>query len=382
MLNKEKKITMGKPGSRYKYLREVIFIAIVIGVIVFLGSCSAGTTTSTTPASTSAVAPTSAAAATSTQAELPDQITINSIPSGSQYAMAASVANVVEKYSGMKAFVDPTKSFTAAIPLFKENKLDFIFVGIGDVGNANIGSGDFKDADAVNLFRTVALGTGTQGTFFVRPNSGINSIKDLAGKKVMYLSASGGSFNTIAKLLLQYYGIENKVINIPSPSPKDRATALELGQVDAYYCSMRADAMQILSQSIGIKMLDIPQDAANYVHSKYPSATAAITPKGWNGGLVDRDVHTIGVATGIFCRTNLQDNVVEAVLKSIYDHLSDFQAGYPDLKLMTLNDAVDLQSTVPYHPGAVQFFKDRGVWTTAADTMQQQLLSQIPGATK
>jgi TRAP transporter TAXI family solute receptor len=328
----------------------------------------------------SSCAPQTSSVTTSQTKGLPKQVAINCVPSGTQYAEAAALGNVVEKYSGMAGFVEPTKSFSAAVPLFLTNDLDLIFVGIGDIADANLNQGAFVGAGAIDEFRTVALGTGTWGAFFTSPKTGIKNLSEMAGKKVMWNSPTGGSFNNVAQLILQYYKIQDKIVDIPSPDPVARANALQLGQIDAYYCSFRADAMQVLSDSVGMVILDTPADCAAYVHQNYPSASAGVVNKGYNGGLVSRDCQAVGVATGIFCRTNLSDDVVTAVLKAAYDHIAEFQAGYPDLTQMTINTAVSLQSTVPYHPAAIQYFKSKGVWTADADTMQQQTLAQITAA--
>ena len=40
--------------------------------------------------------------------------------------------------------------------------------------------------------------------------------------------------------------------------------------------------------------------------------------------------------------------------------------------------AVDADVTIPYHPAAVQFYKERGAWPATMDDAQRKLLSFNP----
>ncbi|MBW1737389.1 MAG: TAXI family TRAP transporter solute-binding subunit [Deltaproteobacteria bacterium] len=311
---------------------------------------------------------------------LPKEIAINSSAKGTQYVQAAAVAAMVEKYTPMKGFVEPTKSHVAAMPLFQENKLDFIFVSQAEMYLANRGIEYYKGVGKTPM-RVVAGGTEIMFDFFTSPKTGIERIEDFKGKKIMWETKSAGVFYWAAKYVLDYYKLHGKFISIPSPRPADRAEALKAGRIDAYACSTQFQAMEILHSSVGLKMLDIPLDCAEWVNKQYPPIYHAVCPKGYNGGMVKRDVPVLAAGTALQCRLSLDDNVVYAVLKAIYDHFDEFAKSHPDLKKMTLQRAVSLNSINPYHPGAIKFYKDRGVWTPEAEKMQKRLLREL-GAEK
>jgi TRAP transporter TAXI family solute receptor len=316
--------------------------------------------------------------AASTQT-LPDEVAINSGPVGTQYVQAAAVAAMIEKHTSMKGFVERTKSHVAAMPLFQEKRCDFIFVSQAEMYLANRGTEYYKSVGPTPI-RLVAAGTELWFTFFTSPKTGVAKIEDLAGRKVMWDTKTSGVFYWAARYILDYYKIRNEVISIPSPRPIDRAQALKTGRVDSYACSTQYQAMESIHSSVGMKMLDVPTECAEWINERYPQIYPAVCPKGYNGGMVTRDVPLVAASTGLHARANLGGHVVYAVLEALYDNQEEFSKLHPTLDQMTLDRAVLLNSTVPYHTGAIRFFKDRGVWSPEADEMQQRMLKEL-GAT-
>ena len=306
---------------------------------------------------------------------LPGEVAINSA-AGTQYVQAAAVATVLEKYTPMMAFVEPTKSHVAAMPLFQRNELQFIFVSQAEMYLANRGT-EYYESVGPTPIRVAAAGTELMFTFFTSPRTGIESVEDFTGRKVMWDTKASGVFFWAAKYVLDYYGLHDDIVSVPSPRPVDRAEAVKAGRVDAYACSTQYQAMEILVSSVGMKMLAIPSDAAEWVNERYPPVYPSVCPKGYNGGMVLEDVPVLATSTALHAHADVGDDVVYASLEAIYDHFEEFAGLHPTLPQMTLPRAVSLRSIVPYHSGAIRFFKDRGVWTEEAEAMQQRLLEEL-----
>ena len=47
----------------------------------------------------------------------------------------------------------------------------------------------------------------------------------------------------------------------------------------------------------------------------------------------------------------------------------------PQLKSWTDETAVQEGITIPYHPGAIRFYREKGVWLPEMERLQQELLS-------
>ncbi len=302
-------------------------------------------------------------------------VVVNSSLGGTEFVQAAAIASIIEKYTPWRGFAEPTKSHVAAMPLFQEHQLDFIFVSQSEMDLANRGA-EYYEAVGRTPMRVVAAGAEIMFSFFTSPDSGIVRIEDLAGRKVMWETQTSGVFYWAAKHVLDRYGMLDEVISIPSPAPSERAEALKTGRVDAYACSTQFQAMEIINSSVGMRMLDIPLDTAEWVNERFPALYPAVCPRGYNGGIVTRDVPVLAASTALQARADLEDEVVHGVLEAIYDHFDEFASSHPSLEDMTIDRAVSLRSIVPYHPAAIAFYKERGVWTAEADAMQERLMDE------
>jgi len=71
--------------------------------------------------------------------------------------------------------------------------------------------------------------------------------------------------------------------------------------------------------------------------------------------------------------------VAYQIVKTLWEHDKELGAIHVRLKDWTNDRFVSSKATVPYHPGAVKFYQEMGVWTGDMAKLQQNLLAQKPG---
>jgi TRAP-type uncharacterized transport system substrate-binding protein len=65
-------------------------------------------------------------------------------------------------------------------------------------------------------------------------------------------------------------------------------------------------------------------------------------------------------------------------LKAVWDNVAKLPPLHPGFAEWTRERAAHSDVTLPYHPAAVGFFKEKGVWSAKLDENQRKLLALNP----
>jgi TRAP-type uncharacterized transport system substrate-binding protein len=76
---------------------------------------------------------------------------------------------------------------------------------------------------------------------------------------------------------------------------------------------------------------------------------------------VTEPVHCIAYDGLFFASSKTPEDMVYKVTKAIYENKADLDQGFAVFKTMSVQEmAKDIP--VPYHPGAIRFYKEKGMW--------------------
>ncbi|HWQ37810.1 MAG TPA: TAXI family TRAP transporter solute-binding subunit [Burkholderiales bacterium] len=190
-------------------------------------------------------------------------------------------------------------------------------------------------------------------------DSGIASPADFRGR-VLAAQQRGNTAEAITAHLLQAYGMSYRdLAGVNYGSYTDSVALMKDGNADIFTLgtSIPASAIMDLASGRDVRLVDIPDDGLARMRALNPGYERTVIPAG-TYPKQDRDVLTIGYATHLIARCDLDAKIVYTVLDGLYTRRDDLAAIARALKRATVR-SMGRDIGVPLHAGAAQWYREK-----------------------
>lgn len=280
---------------------------------------------------------------------------------GSLYPIGSTIAKIInDKVPGLKVNVETTGGSVDNSRMVGENELD-MGLSAGDTAYLALQGESMFDGNAQKDLRTIFAYNQSTSIWFVPESAGINSIPELAGKKIVTGMPGSGTEQGVS-FVLPLAGIDYPSAITPLYiGVQEGCDAVRNGQADAFFGlgGMPQGAILDLANSIDIKFLPYSDDLLDKITSERPYYFKTTLPAGMFKGQ-DEDVPTFGVKSECLINANADEEMVYQITKAIWENIETMYEGHSSLKYMT-EDFVASDLTVPLHPGAERYWKEIGI---------------------
>jgi uncharacterized protein len=277
------------------------------------------------------------------------------------------VANAIQTYKPVKevsAFTikaQTSAGSTENLRKTNEGRMQFSTVYSGAVWQGRNGMLP-KDPNKYENVLAVAYLYGAPAQLIVKKGSGIKSVKDLVGKKVGVGNAGSGAFANCEQFF-KFMGVWDK-IERNAMGYNDAAAAFGNNQLDAFwlFTAFPSGAVIMAAQTNDIEMINLEADAESSGYfDKYGYFAKLTIPAGTYRG-VDHPVGSFQDSALWVANSKVSDDVVYKLLSLIFtdDGLAHMVSQKKTFKAMSVADGIKGIVT-PMHPGAVKFWKEKGV---------------------
>jgi uncharacterized protein len=267
------------------------------------------------------------------------------------------------KLPGAQVTAQETGGSVDNMKLIKAGEADLGLSTVDSAYDGLLGQAAYKDTGPIAAC-TLAVLYPSFVHIVARDGSGISTVADMKGKTISVGSA-GSSTEGAADRILEAAGLDPKAdITRENLSVSDSAAAVKDQKIDAFFWigGLPTAAVQDLVNTPNVKVTFIPAD--EYVAAlteKYgPVYTAFSLKKETYAGMA-QDVPGIGIGNILFANADMNEQLAYDILKTLFDNLADVQASHPEAKKLSLDTAAT-GSSIPFHPGAIKFYTEKGVW--------------------
>jgi TRAP transporter TAXI family solute receptor len=329
------------------------------------------------------------AGAVSAQAEkqYPKMLRFASLKQGTVlYILISGLSKVASDNSPMTVAVIPTAGATSWLPMMTDKKTIDIgmenfaamhnmwtgVVGPEPLPKGMSGKPPYPQTPTVRILNAGPL---LKASMLVRKDSGMKDIRELKGKRIAWKwTAFPPNIGfTIATLLNGGLTLDD-VKTAPVTEVVSAVKAVQEGRIDATVCALGMSAIAEADALVGVRFLNGSTDPEMVKEGQraMPGCYAVMQPAGPPG--VPENTVVWGVPLANVATTRMPDHVAYKLVETWWDHYQEYQPIHPILRFWTPETFVNPNFTMAYHTGAIQFYKDKGVWTSELEKKQEQLL--------
>src|SRR5919109_173648 len=318
--------------------------------------------------------------------KLPTSTIIGTNPAGTVfYAVSAGIAKVISGVGPIQSMVQPYTGSSTFMPLLDSGEIDFgiinaVETNLGYQGPAKLKISGKNPLPHVPNTRLIMRGSPLTVSLVVRKDSSMKTVQDVKGKRV-----TGEYPANIAIWFHVYTELANAELTwddvkvVPIPTVNDGVDALVQGRAGAANHTVDVAKVKEADAAIGVRYLSLdcsPQGDAR-VRKAVPGYYLITLKSGSSTGIVG-DTCVLAYDIYIVGHKGLSNEVVTHSLKAIWDNIDKLPPLNPQFNEWTRERAASADVTIPYHPAAMQFYKEKTLWNAKLDEAQKRLLAINP----
>jgi TRAP transporter TAXI family solute receptor len=289
-------------------------------------------------------------------------------PGGAFFVVGSALAEVLDRHhreAGWRVTAEATKGSQENIRRLDQGQLDLALSNAAITYFAIRGEGGWDRAYPMSSVVTLAPNV----ALFIAPeSSGIRSIQDLRGKRVV-VGPAGAGFEYFIRPLLEAHGItydDFTPLNAPQSAAVDM---LADGAAAAAFLGGAVPTPSIEQATTTQDITFIPLDPAarEKLIADYPFFRPAVIPAGTYAGL-DEDYQGLDVGSmHVIVANSADEEWVYQITRTLYEQRAEVAERHPAGRAINPNNAVRDTGT-PFHPGAERYYREAGLWPADAAT--------------
>ena len=282
---------------------------------------------------------------------------------GVYYILGGGFAALLSKYiPGLDATAEVTAGSIANLQLIAGGKSEVAFTMADAAWDAANGLDKFKGHQVA--LRTLAVFYPNRMHVVTVEGRGINTFKDLKGKRVSTGAPASGTEVT-AMRLIEAFGLDpNKDMTRERLSVAESVSALKDGKIDALFWvgGVPTPSISDLAATPGMKIKLIDHgDGVDNMRKKFGPLYVKnhILPNAYPGEA--RDTTNLDVWNLLVVPEKADEKLVYEITKTLFEKKDELVKVHKDAAMLELANQATGASPIAFHPGAARYLKEKGI---------------------
>jgi uncharacterized protein len=276
----------------------------------------------------------------------------------------AKIINLKRKELGIRCKAESTTGSVYNVDAVMEGRFQFGIVQSDRQYQAVKGIAEWKDKGPQKKLRALFSIYPESCSLIAAVDARVNSVSDLVNKSVNLGEEGSGHLGNSLDIL-SVTGL-NPVTDLKAMyiNPEDAPSLLQDQRIDAFFYTVGhpSDALkEATSGARRVKFVSIAGDEIDYLVKSRPYYSRMKIPiKYYPGAQNSRDVSTFGVCATLVTSSEVDEEVVYALTKTVFEGFEELKALHATDETFTKNNMLECL-TAPLHPGALKYYREIGL---------------------
>ncbi|MFA5028235.1 MAG: TAXI family TRAP transporter solute-binding subunit [Candidatus Methylomirabilota bacterium] len=272
----------------------------------------------------------------------------------SYYALAIGTAKALGTVAGVEASVEESLGSVANVKEAR-TRSNYLFTSTSDLISRAMQKAKGFEEGGYERIRTLWTFPGVAIHMVVRQDSGVQQVRDLAGKRFI-AGGIGTSTERLTKLILKTHGLEGKV-DLPAVDLKEGVDAVVNRRAVGFTTGSPFPTPQVMeiSATTAIRLLPIGDAEFEKLSQEDSTYSRTVIPAGTYKG-VDADIKTIASAVLMYATEDLPEELAYKLTKAFWENkkiLAEAHATGRGLDITGVKYGV-----AKIHPGALRYYRE------------------------
>jgi TRAP transporter TAXI family solute receptor len=280
---------------------------------------------------------------------------------GTYFIYGGVVATLLSEKLGINVSTQQTQGPNQNVILLDDKRIELGMTTMGIALQAWTGEGAWTKGKKFEGIRALFPMYDTPFHFITTEKTGITTVAGLNGKTVG-VGPRAGTPGTYFPLMFEALGIKATIRN---GGGSDMASQLGDGLIDcfAFAAGLPIAAYSEIEAQRPVRFFSFTPDQIKTLQSKMPELSESMIPKGTYKTLAE-DQKTVGVYNFAIAHKDMDVDLAYRITKTILENNPAMVKGHEAAKETVLENW-NRNTFLPFHPGAVKYFQEKGITVPA-----------------